>query len=109
MRPGLDACGRRFRPHPPRFHHILLSNASKYSPTGGVITLYAEPAPDNFVRFGVRGDRGPGIAAENLLFIFEKFYRVSGQDMKAPASWADHCPRNRADPWRIHRLYQPPQ
>jgi len=67
-----------------RIRHVfinLLSNASKYSPDGGVITLYAEPAPDNFVRFGVR-DRGPGIAAENLPFIFEKFYRVSGQAKK---------------------------
>jgi signal transduction histidine kinase len=67
-----------------RIRHVfmnLLSNASKYSPTGGVITLYAESAPDNFVRFGVR-DRGPGISAENLPFIFEKFYRVSGQTKK---------------------------
>jgi signal transduction histidine kinase len=67
-----------------RIRHVfmnLLSNASKYSPTGAVITLYAEPAPDNFVRFGVR-DRGPGISAENLPFIFEKFYRVSGQAKK---------------------------
>ncbi|MGA3006770.1 MAG: ATP-binding protein [Opitutaceae bacterium] len=59
----------------------LLGNASKYSPSGAVITLYAEPMPDNFVRFGVR-DSGPGIAAENLPFIFEKFYRVSGQTKK---------------------------
>jgi two-component system, NtrC family, sensor histidine kinase KinB len=67
-----------------RIRHVfmnLLGNASKYSPDGGVITLYAEPAPDNFVRFGVR-DRGPGIAAESLRFIFEKFYRVSGQAKK---------------------------
>jgi signal transduction histidine kinase len=67
-----------------RIRHVfinLLSNASKYSPAGGAITLYAEPAPDNFVRFGVR-DRGPGISAENLPFIFEKFYRVSGQTKK---------------------------
>jgi signal transduction histidine kinase len=67
-----------------RIRHVfmnLLSNASKYSSDGAVITLYAEPAPDNFVRFGVR-DRGPGISAENLPFIFEKFYRVSGQTKK---------------------------
>jgi NtrC-family two-component system sensor histidine kinase KinB len=67
-----------------RIRHVfinLLSNASKYSPTGGVITLYAGPAPDNFVRFGVR-DHGPGSPAENLPFNFEKFYRVSGQTKK---------------------------
>jgi signal transduction histidine kinase len=78
--PGLDSVDVDSE----RIRHVfinLLNNASKYSPAGGVITLYAEPAPDHFVRFGVR-DRGPGIAAENLPFIFEKFYRVSGQTNK---------------------------
>ena len=64
-----------------RIRHVfinLLSNASKYSPAGGEITLYAEPAPDGFVRFGVR-DRGPGIPPESLPRVFERFYRVPGQ------------------------------
>lgn len=67
-----------------RIRHVfinLLGNASKYSPRGTSITLYAEPAPDAFVRFGVR-DQGPGISAESLPFIFEKFYRVPGQPKK---------------------------
>jgi NtrC-family two-component system sensor histidine kinase KinB len=64
-----------------RIRHVfinLLSNASKYSPAGGEITLYAEPAPDGFVRFGVR-DQGPGIPPESLSRVFERFYRVPGQ------------------------------
>jgi len=66
---------------PDRIRHVfvnLLGNAAKYSPAGSVITLYAEPAPDDFIRFGVR-DSGPGIPPESVPFIFEKFYRVPGQ------------------------------
>ncbi len=65
-----------------RIRHVfinLLSNAVKYSPEGGVVTLRAEPADSGFVRFGVR-DRGPGIPQESLGLIFEKFYRLPGQE-----------------------------
>ncbi|HEY0945892.1 MAG TPA: ATP-binding protein [Opitutaceae bacterium] len=64
-----------------RIRHVfinLLSNASKYSPPGGEITLYAEAAHDGFVRCGVH-DQGPGIASEHLPHVFEKFYRVPGE------------------------------
>jgi NtrC-family two-component system sensor histidine kinase KinB len=67
-----------------RIRHVfinLLTNASKYSPEGSAITLYAEPAPDGFVKFGVR-DHGPGIPPESLPHVFEKFYRVPGQTKK---------------------------
>jgi len=67
-----------------RIRHVfinLLANASKYSGAGTTVTLYAEPAADGFVRFGVR-DQGPGIPAESVHSIFEKFYRVPGQDKK---------------------------
>ena len=59
----------------------LLTNASKYSPASSVIELYAETAEAGFVRFGVR-DEGPGIAPENLTRVFDKFYRVPGQEKK---------------------------
>jgi len=67
-----------------RIRHVfinLLTNASKYSPPGGEIMLYAEAAPDGFVRLGVR-DQGPGIPAESLPRVFDKFYRVPGQTPK---------------------------
>ena len=67
-----------------RSRHVfinLLANASKYSGDGTTITLYAEPAADGFIRFGVR-DQGPGIPEESVPSIFEKFYRVPGQEKK---------------------------
>jgi len=64
-----------------RLRHVfmnLLTNASKYSPAGGTITLSAEDAPPGFVRFAVR-DTGTGIAAESLAHVFDRFYRAPGQ------------------------------
>jgi signal transduction histidine kinase len=95
IRPIADARGQRVTVRaapglstvfvdPDRIRHVfinLLSNAAKYSPEGGEIALYAEPADAGFVRFGVR-DRGPGIPPESVGRIFEKFYRVPGQAAK---------------------------
>ena len=67
-----------------RLRHVfvnLLTNASKYSGPDTTITLYAQDAPDGFIRFGVR-DQGAGIPAENAPYIFEKFYRVPDQEKK---------------------------
>jgi signal transduction histidine kinase len=64
-----------------RIRHVfvnLLSNAAKYSPPGGTIMLSAAVAPLGFVRFAV-SDQGPGIAAEALPHVFERFYRAPGQ------------------------------
>lgn len=69
---------------PERIRHVfinLLANASKYSPSDSIITLYAEPDEAGWIRFGVR-DRGPGIPEESVPYIFEKFYRVPGQTKK---------------------------
>jgi NtrC-family two-component system sensor histidine kinase KinB len=63
-----------------RLRHVfinLLSNASKYSPEGGTITLSAAPAPLGFMRFGVH-NRGSVIPAEALPRLFDRFYRVPG-------------------------------
>ncbi|GAC1320705.1 MAG: hypothetical protein NVSMB2_16820 [Chloroflexota bacterium] len=52
----------------------LLSNASKYSPEGSLIGLSAELTAA-MVRISVV-DRGPGIAPEQQVGLFERFYRV---------------------------------
>jgi signal transduction histidine kinase len=64
-----------------RLRHVfmnLLTNASKYTPPGGTITLTAEAAEPGFVRFAVR-DTGPGIPAEAVAHVFDRFYRMPGQ------------------------------
>ena len=63
----------------------LLSNANKYTPDGGSITLGATPK-DGQVRVFVR-DNGPGIARGDRQQIFDKFYRAKattpGTDTRA--------------------------
>jgi len=66
---------------PVRLRHVfinLLTNASKYSPAGAVITLAATAAPLGYVRFSVQ-DQGEGIPAESIPYVFDRFYRVPGQ------------------------------
>jgi signal transduction histidine kinase len=55
----------------------LLSNAFKFTPHGGSVTLTVEPSDDS-VRMEVR-DTGAGIPAEQLPRIFEKFYQADNQ------------------------------
>jgi signal transduction histidine kinase len=59
----------------------LLSNAIKYSPNQAMILLAAE-AQENEIIIRVQ-DHGPGIPAEGLVHIFEKFYRVPGLERAA--------------------------
>jgi two-component system sensor histidine kinase BaeS len=51
----------------------LMANALRYTPPGGSITLRAEPAQGG-VRIIVR-DSGEGIPAEDLPYIFDRFWR----------------------------------
>jgi signal transduction histidine kinase len=52
----------------------LLSNAIKYTPEGGEIRVVIEDAADAGV-FTVE-DNGPGIPAQELPYVFERFYRA---------------------------------
>ena len=54
----------------------LLDNAIKYSPPGGVVSLWTEIHGD-FVWTHVK-DRGQGIPPEELPRVFERFYRTKG-------------------------------
>jgi NtrC-family two-component system sensor histidine kinase KinB len=58
----------------------LLTNALKYTPAGGRITIFAQAAKEH-VRFGVT-DTGKGIPAQYLPQVFDRFFRVPGQETK---------------------------
>jgi len=63
-----------------RVSHVfgnLLSNALKYTPAGGSITLSAEAA-EGLVHFSV-ADTGRGIPGRYLHHIFEQFFRIPDQ------------------------------
>jgi len=67
-----------------RIRHVfinLLTNASKYSPAGCAIRLYARSADEGFLRFGVV-DNGPGIAEAYQSRVFERFFRIPEQTKK---------------------------
>lgn len=63
----------------------LLSNALKFSPEGGVVKLLMEPDLNTGVLLVTVADGGPGIAAEDLPHIFERFYqgRMKGKNVSA--------------------------
>ncbi len=53
----------------------LVSNAIRYTPSGGQIEVGARLLPDDRVAFSV-SDTGPGIAPEHIPRLTERFYRV---------------------------------
>jgi len=54
----------------------LLANALRYTPRGGTVWIGTEKAAsDGTVRIFVR-DSGPGIAAEDLAHVFDRYYRA---------------------------------
>lgn len=56
----------------------LLGNALKFTPSGGTVTLRAAPG-DGFVHFSV-SDTGPGISAEHLDHVFDRFWRARREE-----------------------------
>ena len=91
----------------------LIENAVKYTPDATAITIVAE-VHDADVWIQVV-DQGPGIAAEALPHIFDKFYRVVGPERHADGTglglaickgiieahggriWANNCPQGGAE------------
>jgi signal transduction histidine kinase len=59
----------------------LLSNASKYTPEEGAVTVSAEPGGD-VVRLVVR-DTGQGMRPEDLAHLFERFFRARSAGAQA--------------------------
>jgi two-component system phosphate regulon sensor histidine kinase PhoR len=53
----------------------LVDNAVKYTPEGGMVEVTLRPAADGGAAIEIR-DNGPGIPAEHLPRLFERFYRV---------------------------------
>lgn len=53
----------------------LVSNAVKYSPGGGTVTVSGEYNGNGMIAISI-GDHGIGIAKEHLDRLFEKFYRI---------------------------------
>jgi two-component system phosphate regulon sensor histidine kinase PhoR len=52
----------------------LVHNAIKFTPEGGIISIYAEAAGDEDVQFSV-SDSGPGIPEDEQARVFERFYK----------------------------------
>ena len=71
----------------------LLSNALKFTPSGGTVTVRAEAEPDG-VAFTVEDD-GPGIPEDQLERIFERFHQVDGfapRASRAAPAWGSRSP-----------------
>ncbi|MFE6053977.1 sensor histidine kinase [Kitasatospora sp. NPDC056446] len=71
-----DGAGERTVPGVParlaRLVSNLLDNAAKFSPPGAVVEVRLTAGLELTVR-----DHGPGIAAEDLPYVFDRFYRAS--------------------------------
>lgn len=66
---------------PDKLHQILanlVSNALKFTPSGGRVRLAAGPGPTGFFRITV-SDTGPGIAPQDQRRIFDRFEQVRDQ------------------------------
>jgi len=59
----------------------LVSNAIKFSPSGGRVEVQLRPTPLQALRFCVR-DEGPGIPEESLPKLFGRFQQLDGGDAR---------------------------
>ncbi len=59
----------------------LLSNAMKFTPNGGIISVTVEPTKDNCI-LQVK-DTGIGIATEQIPYLFERFRQAEGSENRS--------------------------
>lgn len=57
----------------------LVDNAVRYTPPGGAVTVRLDGTPDGGLLLTV-ADNGPGIAATERERVFDRFYRLHGED-----------------------------
>jgi K+-sensing histidine kinase KdpD len=62
----------------------ILDNSIKYSPEGGLVVIRGEIRKDN-VLISI-SDQGVGISPEDLIPLFEKYFRVSQHDLHIPGT-----------------------
>jgi two-component system OmpR family sensor kinase len=62
----------------------LLDNALKHTPANGAVSIQAQHNDSNFIEVSIT-DTGPGIPAEQMRHIFERFYRADPSAGKAGA------------------------
>jgi two-component system phosphate regulon sensor histidine kinase PhoR len=62
----------------------LISNALKFTPATGEVTVMATPEAPDMVRLAVR-DTGPGIPPAERERVFDKFYQVGRLDGQRPS------------------------
>jgi len=56
--------------------YSLLDNATKYSPSGTIVRIVAERAPNDMIKFSIE-DEGRGIPPELRERVFDKFFRAT--------------------------------
>jgi len=61
----------------------LVSNALKFTPEGGKITINCQETDKHFVKCGV-SDTGTGIPQDKLEKVFDRFYQVPESENKKP-------------------------